>query len=83
MRSRCMTPSVEEYADTGPLRHFLPPDNQFHEVWAVMNHDSKVLNVEFGVGFGVTSGADKLTVKLMLSRDLNSPKGEQQAPPNH
>jgi len=64
--------AAEEYADMGPLRHFDTIHNQFHEVWAVMDRSSKTLSVEAGVGVGVTSGADKLTFKLMLSRDLNS-----------
>lgn len=64
--------AVEEYADVGPLRHFDTPSNQFHEVWAVMDRQSKSVSVEFGVGVGVTSGADRLTLKLMLSRDLDS-----------
>jgi hypothetical protein len=63
--------AFEEYDDDGPLRHFLPLDNQFHEVWATFDRGSKVLSLETGVGFGITSGADKLTFKLMLSRDLN------------
>ena len=63
--------AFEEYADLGPLRHFRTLDDQFHEVWAVMDRSSKILNVEAGVGVGVTVGADKLTLKLMLSRDLN------------
>ena len=63
--------AAEEYDDFGPLRHFVPSDQQFHEVWAVLDHNSRFVNVETGVGFGVTSGADKLTFKLMLSRDLN------------
>jgi hypothetical protein len=63
--------AAEEYDDFGPLRHFLPPESEFHELWAVMDHSSKFLNVETGVGFGLTAGADKLTFKLMLSRDLN------------
>jgi len=29
------------------------------------------VSIETGVGVGVTSGADKLTFKLMLWRDLN------------
>jgi hypothetical protein len=62
---------IEEYADCGPLRHFLPGNQQFHEVWAVMDRSSRVLSIEAGVGFGVTAGADKITLKLMLSRDLN------------
>lgn len=63
--------ALEEYADLGPLRHFRPLDGQFHEVWAVINHSGRILSVETGVGVGVTAGADKLTFKLMLSRDLN------------
>jgi hypothetical protein len=64
--------AAEEYADVGPLRHFEALNKQFHEIWAVMDHNSKNLNIETGVGFGMTAGADKLTFKLMLSRDLNS-----------
>jgi hypothetical protein len=63
--------AAEEYADVGPLRHFYAGNDQFHEIWAVMDHSSKILNIETGVGVGVTGGADKLTFKLMLSRDLN------------
>lgn len=63
--------SLEEYADIGPLHHFDNAGDQFHEVWAVLNHDSKIVSIETGVGVGVTHGADKLTFKLMLSRDLN------------
>ena len=66
---------AEEYADFGPLRHFLPLDEQFHEIWAVTDYNSKFLNVETGVGFGLTAASDKLTLKLMLSRDLN-PRSE-------
>ena len=38
----------------------------------MVDHPGKVLSIEAGVGVGVTPGADKLTFKLMLSRDLNS-----------
>jgi hypothetical protein len=63
--------AAEEYDDFGPVRKFLPVDDQFHEIWAVMDHNSKFVDIETGVGVGLTSGADKLTFKLMLSRDLN------------
>src|SRR5271156_6328928 len=55
--------AFEEYADLGPLRHFLPGNEQFHEVWAVMDRNSKTLNLEAGVGFGVTGGGDKIWLK--------------------
>jgi hypothetical protein len=63
--------AVEEYADIGPLRDFSSPNQQFHEVWGVFDHNGKTINVEAGFGIGVTGGADKLTFKLMISRDLN------------
>ena len=63
--------ALEEYSDDGPLRKFLPLRDEFHEVWAVMDHNTKWLNIETGIGAGITHGADKLTLKLMLSRDLN------------
>jgi len=64
--------AAEEYADIGPLRKFQALHDQFHEVWAVMDHKGKVVSIEAGVGIGVTAGADRLTFKLMISRDLNS-----------
>jgi hypothetical protein len=64
--------AAEEYSDFGPLRRFDAVRDQFHEVWAVLDRTGKVVNIEAGVGLGVTGGADKLTFKLMLSRDLNS-----------
>jgi hypothetical protein len=64
--------AAEEYSDFGPLRHFDAVSHQFHEVWATVDHNSKIVNIEAGVGVGVTGGADKLTFKLMVSRDLNS-----------
>jgi hypothetical protein len=63
--------AVEEYADLGPIRRFEAPNRQFHEIWAVTDYAGKRLNVETGFGVGVTDRADKLTFKLMLSRDLN------------
>jgi hypothetical protein len=71
--------AVEEYADTGTLNRFDSLNNQFHEVWAVADRSGKGLSVEFGVGVGVTSAADRLTFKLMLSRDLNG-KGKTEPP---
>ena len=63
--------AAEEYDDFGPLRNSRPLDDQFHEIWAVMDHTSKFVDIETGVGVGLTAGADKLTFKLMLSRDIN------------
>ncbi len=63
--------AAEQYSDFGPLRDFYAAHNQFHEVWAVLDHQGKFVDIETGVGVGVTDGADKLTFKLMVSRNLN------------
>jgi len=68
--------ALEEYADLGPLRQFPSPHDQFHEVWAVVDHKAKVLSIEAGFGIGVTAGADTLTFKLMVSHDLNPRRGQ-------
>jgi len=39
----------------------------------VVNHTMKFLEIEAGVGFGLTSATDNVTVKLLLIKDLNSP----------
>lgn len=64
--------ALEQYDGFGTLRNFVPRDQQFHETWAVFDRDTRFVNIETGVGVGWTGGSDRLTLKLMLSRDLNS-----------
>jgi len=63
--------AAEEYADYGQFRRFYSATEQTHQIWEVVDHTSKFINVEAGIGFGLTAASDKVTLKLMLSRDLN------------
>ena len=63
--------AVEEYADYGPLHSFYSASDQAHMIYGVVNHTFKFLEVEAGVGIGVTSATDKVTMKLLLIKDLN------------
>ena len=66
--------AAEEYDGFGPFYGFATLHNQFHEVWATTDYNGTKflgLAVETGVGYGLTAGSDKWTVKLMLSRDIN------------
>jgi hypothetical protein len=63
--------SAEEYADYVSLRNFYRACEQFHQIWCVVNHSTKWVNIETGIGFGLNSASDKVTLKLMISRDLN------------
>ena len=64
--------AVEEYADFGPLRGFYRLNQQAHQLYAVVDHTSKAIDVQIGFGFGLTDASDKFTVKMILSRDLKS-----------
>jgi hypothetical protein len=64
--------AVEEYADYGPLRQLYSASRQSQELFGIFDRYSKTVNIEAGVGFGLTSSSDKITLKLILSRDLNS-----------
>ena len=66
--------AAEEYADYGEFRDLQPIDQQFHEIWATVDRkgkSGKSINIETGIGFGLTGVSDKITLKLMVSRDLN------------
>ena len=63
--------AVESYSDVGPLRAVLPTKLESHQVWGVFDRDTKIGSFEAGVGFGVTPASDKVTLKLIYSRDLN------------
>jgi hypothetical protein len=63
--------AAEEYDDFGELRGFLPPDKQSHQLFLVVDYSGKPVDVEAGIGFGLNAASDRLTLKLILSRDLN------------
>lgn len=63
--------AVEEYDDFGPLRHFYAGDQQSHQLFAVVDYSGAPMDVEAGIGFGLTRATDGLVLKLILSRDLN------------
>jgi hypothetical protein len=62
--------AVEEYDDFGELREFASGKEQSHQLFAVVDRTGAPVDVEAGVGFGLTSGTDHLVLKLILSRDL-------------
>jgi hypothetical protein len=73
-RSPTWAVAVEEYADFGPLRGLHSISEQSHQLYAVVDYSGGALDVEAGVGAGLTRGSDHLTFKLILSRDLNKKK---------
>jgi len=63
--------SLEEYADYGPLHTLYGGSEQSHMLYGVVNHAMKYFEIEAGVGVGLTSATDKVTLKLLVIKDLN------------
>ncbi len=64
--------AAEQYSDYGQFRSIYASGQQWQQIWAVMDHKSdKWVSIEAGIGFGLTNASDKVTLKLMVSRDLN------------
>src|ERR1700690_1328333 len=62
--------ALEEYDDFGRVSHFLPASKQTHQLFGVLDVNTKWLNIETGVGRGLTSATDRWVLKLILSKDL-------------
>lgn len=63
--------SAEEYADYGPLHSFYAAHDQVHMIYGVVDHTMKLFEFEAGVGVGMTSATDSVTLKLLIIKDLN------------
>ncbi len=61
--------AAEQYSGFGPLRGFVPGNQEVQQTWAVFDHYGAT-DIEAGIGFGETAASDKITLKLMFSRDL-------------
>jgi hypothetical protein len=62
--------ALEEYDDFGSVSHFLPAAKQSHQLFAVLDINTKAVGIEAGVGAGLTTSSDHWVVKLILSRDF-------------
>lgn len=69
--SKTWAVAAEEYDDFGALRGFVPANQQAHQLYAVVDRNGEPMDIEAGVGFGLTSATDHLVLKLILSKDLN------------
>ena len=63
--------AAEHYADFGKVSNFLSPGEQAHQIFGVVDTTAGKVDIEFGVGFGLTDASDKVTLKLILSGDFN------------
>jgi hypothetical protein len=58
---------IEYYSDLGRPGSFLPLEQQSHQLFAVTDFKVGVIDVDFGVGYGLTGGSDRWAAKTILS----------------
>ena len=62
--------ALEEYDDFGRISHFFPASKQSHQLFSVIDIHTHGLDVEAGLGAGLTSASDHRVFKLILMKDL-------------
>jgi len=75
------TVAAEEYDDFGPIHGFLPAGEQVHQLYGVVDRKWGDWEIEGGIGVGMTDASDRLTLKLILARDLNKRSSARSASP--
>jgi len=79
--------AVEYYGDVGPPGNLLPLQQQQHQLFGVVDFKVGDIDVDFGLGYGLTSGSDRLVAKMILEYAFpvagksNSGGGSIKAPP--
>jgi hypothetical protein len=63
--------AAEEYAGYGRLGNLSSGSEQAHQLFGVVNHTFGSVDVEAGVGVGLTDATDRVTFKLILAHDFN------------
>lgn len=64
-----LAPGFEYYAETGPIKHFLPGSQQHHLIFATLDVDtSPKWELNFGVGRGLTGASEHWIVKWIIGR---------------
>ena len=59
---------VEYYSDFGPIGNMSSLSQQRHALFAVTDFTVLGLDVNFGVGFGLTDSSDKIVTKIIIGR---------------
>jgi hypothetical protein len=58
--------SLEYYSDFGKIGNFLPLQQQSQQLFAVTDFKVNTVDVELGVGYGLTPGSDRLLFKAII-----------------
>lgn len=60
------TVALEHYTDLGPIDDIVPVGRQLHELFAVVDYGGGPVDVNFGLGRGLTRASDDWTLKAII-----------------
>jgi hypothetical protein len=64
---------VEYYTDLGRIGGFLPLQQQRQQIFGVTDFKLGAFDIELGLGYGLTSGSDRLVAKAIIGYDFPVP----------
>jgi hypothetical protein len=64
---------VEYYTELGKIGDFLPFEQQRHQLFAVTDFKLGDFDIQLGLGYGLTSGSDRLIGKAIIGYDFPVP----------
>lgn len=67
--------AIEYYSDLGPIGDIPSISKQSHQLFGVVDFKVGEINVDFGVGYGVTPDSDRLVAKMILEYAFPVPGG--------
>ena len=70
---------LEYYSDLGKIGNFLPLSEQSHQLFAVSDFKLGALDVNVGIGYGLTPGSDRLITKAIIGYAFPVPGGSKEA----
>jgi hypothetical protein len=68
---------AEYYADYGKISNFLPLQQQQQLLFAVTDFKAGVFDIDLGLGFGMTSGSDRLIGKIIIGYAFPASGGDK------
>src|SRR5271156_6427000 len=72
---------LEYYSDFGKIGSFLPLQQQSQQLFVVTDFKVSKIDVEFGAGYGFTTGSDRFTLKAILGYGFPVPGSEGNSAP--
>jgi hypothetical protein len=70
---------LEYYGDLGQIGDFLPLNEQSHQIYAVTDFKLGKLDVNLGIGYGLTPGSDRLVTKMIVGYAFPVPGKQEDA----